>query len=77
MLRVSFDDGTVIYHKDDEVSEIENFPPRETPAPGWERTRDYLPEYRRPTPLRMGVLTVGHRVRTANGFAKVKVIERV
>lgn len=77
MLRVTFEDSTVIDYKDDEVIEIENFPPRDTPAAGRECTRDYPPEYRRATPLRIGVLTVGHRVRTGGGFLKVVSIERV
>ena len=76
-MRVAFEDGSVIEYKDDEVIEIENYPPRDTPAPGWERTRDYPPEYRRASPLRVGVLTVGHRVRTGSGFVKVVGIERV
>lgn len=77
MVRVTFEDGTVIECKDDEVIEIENYPPRDTPKPGWERTRDYPPEYRRGTPLRISVLTVRHCVRTGSGFVKVKSIERV
>lgn len=75
MVRVTFEDGSVIEYKDDEVIEIENYPPRDTPAPGWERTRDYPPEYRRASPLRISVLTVGHRVRTGRGFNRVSKIE--
>lgn len=76
MLRVTLEDGSAIEYRDDEVIEIENYPPRDTPKPGWERTRDYPPEYRRASPLRISVLTVGHRVRTSKGFIKVVKIER-
>ena len=75
MVRVTFEDGSVMEHGDDEVIEIENYPPRDTPKPGWERTRDYPPEYRRATPLRIGVLTIGHHIRTSSGFIKVVKIE--
>lgn len=77
MLRVTFEDGSVIDYKDDDVIEIENYPPRDTPKAGWQRTRDYPPEYRRATPLRISVLTVGHCVSTGSGFLKVAHIEQV
>jgi hypothetical protein len=77
MLRVTFEDGNIIDYKDDDVIEIENYPARDTPKPGWQRTREYPPEYRRATPLRIGVLAVGHCVSTGSGFLKVARIERV
>ncbi len=76
MLRVTLEDGSAIEYRDDEVIEIENYPPRDTPKAGWERTRDYPPEYRRASPLRISVLTVGHYVRTSKGFVKVVKVER-
>lgn len=77
MIRVTFADGTVRTYRDDEVIEIENYPPRDTPKAGWTRTREYPPEYRRASPLRIGVLTVGHRVPLGHGFVEVTNIERV
>ncbi|MBB3332736.1 hypothetical protein BDK63_003639 [Halomonas campaniensis] len=77
MLRVTFEDGTVQDYREDEVIEIENYPPSDTPKPGWERTRDYPPEYRRATPLRASVLTDRHRVHLHNGFIKVVKVEKL
>lgn len=77
MLRVTFEDGSVIEYRDGEVIEIESHPPRDTPAVGWVRTREYPPEFRRATPLSINVLTVGKRVHTGGGFVKVTSIERV
>jgi len=77
MIKVTFDDGTVIDYPDDAVIEIENYPRRETPKEGWERTREYPPEYRRFSPLRINVLTIGHTVRIHSGISKVTAMEHV
>ena len=77
MVRVTLEDGSVREYRDGEVIEIENFPPRDTPAPGYERTREYPPEYRRATPLNVGVLTVGRCIAAGSGFVKVVNIEQV
>lgn len=77
MLRVTFENGAVHEYREDEVIEIENYPPRDTPKSGWVRTRDYPPEYRRATPLRAAVLTVGHHVCLHDGFIKVTDIKRL
>lgn len=49
MVRVTFEDGGVIDFKGDDVIAIENSPARDTPKPGWQRTREYPPECRRAT----------------------------
>ncbi len=35
MLRVTFEDDSVIEYRDGEVIEIESHPPRDTPAASW------------------------------------------
>lgn len=75
MLRVTFDNGTVSEFDPDEVIEVENYPPSDTPKKGWERTREYPPEYRRFTNLRARVLSLGHRVRLHDGIRTVVTVE--
>jgi hypothetical protein len=75
MLRVTFEDGTVLRLREDDTVEVENFPPRDTPKAGWERTRDYPPEYRRCTVLSVRILAPGTRVNTHEGILKVVSVE--
>ena len=77
MIRVTFADGTVYNYRDKEVIQIENYPPRTTPKQGWERTREYPPEYRRSSPLGINVLSVGRSVDLSQGFIKVTKIEHL
>ncbi|WP_146910174.1 hypothetical protein [Arenimonas daejeonensis] len=77
MVRVTFVNGVVRTYRDDEVIEIENYPPRDTPKAGWFRTREYPPEYRRCTALRINVLSEGHCVNLSQGLVEVAKIERL
>lgn len=77
MVRVTFENGEVREYGDNEVVRIETFPPRTTPKAGWERTREYPPEYRRATALHIGVLTVSHFMPISSGYQKVAKIEKL
>jgi len=76
-LKVTFDNGTQQEFARDDTVFIRTHPPRETPEPGYERTRDYPPEFCKFTPLRASVLTVGAYVSTGGGMVRVKLLEHL
>ena len=68
---VTYSNGKSLDIDESEVIYIRNYPVSETQKPGYERTRDYPPEWSRFSPLRAGVLAVGHYVNTSDGVLKV------
>ena len=60
--RVTYSNGTTAEIDDADVIFIRNYPVSDTPKPGYERTKAYPPEWSKFSPLRAGVLVVGHYV---------------
>jgi hypothetical protein len=69
--RVTYSNGTTAEIDESEVIFIRNYPVSDTPKPGYERTRDYPPEWSKFTPLRAAVLVVGHYVSTGGQVLQV------
>jgi hypothetical protein len=76
-LKVTFDNGTQQELAPDDIVFIRAHPPSETPKPGYEKTRDYPPEFCKFTPLRASVLTVGAYVSTGGTMVRVRLLEHL
>lgn len=76
-LKVTYDDGREQLLSAGDIVFIREHPPSETPKAGYERTRDYPPEFCKFTPLRASVLAVGHYVSTGGKIVRVKHLERL
>lgn len=76
-LNVTYDDGSQQFLDAGDIVFIRAHPPSETPKPGYERTREYPPEFCKFTPLRASVLTVGAYVSTGGKMLRVKQLEHV
>lgn len=70
-MRVSYSNGTTAEIDEDEILFIRNYPVSTTPKPGYERTRDYPPEWSKFSPLRAAVLAIGHYVSTGGQVLRV------
>lgn len=77
MYRITLVDGTVREFPDTDAVMVENFPPRTTPAKGYERTREYPPEYRRCSPILVSAVGPGIRISTDHGIVEIAKVERV
>lgn len=69
--RVTYSNGTTVEIDDGEVIFIRNYPVSATSKAGYERTRDYPPEWSKFSPLRASVLAVGHYVSTGGQVLQV------
>lgn len=76
-LRIIYDNGMQQEISDTDILFIRAHPPSETPKPGYEKTRDYPPEFCKFTPLRASVLTEGAYVSTSDKMLRVKLIEHL
>lgn len=76
-LKVTYDDGSEQDLAPGDIVFIRAHPPIETPKPGYEKTREYPPEFCKFTPLRASVLTVGAYVSTGGKVVRVKLLEHL
>lgn len=76
-LKVTYDDGSHDELEDSDIVFIRAHPPSETPKLGYEKTREYPPEFSKFTPLRASVLTVGARVNSGGKMVQVKLLEHL
>lgn len=76
-LKVTYDDESLQELEDSDIVFIRALPPSETPKSGYEKTREYPPEFCKFTPLRASVLTVGAHVSTGGKMIRVKLIEHL
>lgn len=76
-LKVTFDNGAQQELAPEDTVFIRPHPPSETPKLGYEKTRDYPPEFCKFTPLRASVLTLGAYVSTGDGIVRVKLLEHL
>jgi len=77
MYRITLVDGTVLEFPDTDAVMVETHPARTTPAKGYERTREYPPEYRRCSPIRVSAVGSGMRIDTDHGIVEIAKVERV
>jgi len=77
MVRITLADGSTIEIPENGSVEVENYPPSETPKPGYVRTREYPPEWRRFTTFRPNVLAAGQTIRTHRGIQEIAAVERI
>ena len=68
---VKFDIGETVTYEDTSAVDIVNYPPRDTPADGYIRVREYPPEYVRTTSFRPNVIGNGTLVLLASGVRTV------
>jgi hypothetical protein len=76
-LKVTYDDGSQQEMDAGETVFIRAHPPSETPKPGYERTREYPPEFCKFTSLRASVLTVGAHVSLGGKVVRVRAVEHL
>lgn len=76
-VRVTYSDGTTQELSKADVVFIRNYPISDTPKPGYEKTREYPPEWSRFTPLRASVLAEGAYVSTGGKVVQVTAIEHL
>lgn len=77
MFRITLIDGTVREFSDTGAVMVENYPPRSTPAKGYERTREYPPEYRRCSPILVSAVGLGIRIETDRGILTIAKVEQL
>lgn len=76
-IRATFDNGVQQELAGTDIVFIRTHPPSETPKPGYEKTREYPPEFCKFTPLRASVLTEGAYVSTGGEMVRVKLLEHL
>lgn len=76
-LKVTYDDGSQQEFDSGDTVFIRAHPPSETPKPGYEKTREYPPEFCKLTSLRASVLTVGAHVSIGGKIVRVKLLEQL
>ena len=76
-LKVTYDDGSRQELDGGQTVFIRAHPPSETHKPGYEKTREYPPEFCKFTALRASVLTVGAHVRIGGKMVRVKLLEEL
>lgn len=75
-VKVKFDNGETATYESTSAVNIVNYPPRDTPADGYNRVREYPPEYVRTTALRPNVIGIGTQILMASGVRTVVEVTR-